>query len=1379
MADTKRLAPTAETLKMLLLRSGNKCAYPGCDHVVFNDKDKLVAECCHIEAALPGGERYNVNQTEENRRSIENLLFLCHKHHVETDDVNIYTVEKLKKIKQDHEDNFKENPPSASIASMNNVNQVLVSMTEIERSLKRVDIKQDLILTNQEDVKVLLERVIEDRVKFNKLIYKFPPNHFISEKDFGEKLTYYIPRELYTEKDWHLKISSFDDLISYQNNKKGDNNIIRAIVIADGGVGKTTFLQYWALDIANYGKFYPIYVSLRDCKSTDILQDYIYRRHPDMSEIKKCEHRSMVLLLDGFDEIGDSINAIKQINDLSRTFPNLHILLTCRRNSFFNQFSEFDLFLLSGITDKDILQYIQNLYPNGEIPYDHFIEEILSNGFQNLLYNPFYLKILIYCYLENKNSLKISKKELIDNLLIQRKSKDNLRRPDLQLGKRVNQRKNERYGLMIAFTMALMNQKSLSEDELLDLLGEDGFNLAIDSLPIKKSSQDNQNQYWDFEHNIFLEHLAASVVKELSFQKIIEFGTSHGKVKTKWKDILAHLLGILDMNNEREAELSQNLKGWLTQNDPKLLFNIEITQVDPNERSNIFLQIFHEFQERTLWIDTYDIDRKKMALFGESKNNIRYVFSEIENTNHHWRRRANAALIFNEFTFASLIDKEKKEISEQYIKAIKQVNQEEDNLLYYLLISFPFSYEDDIDDIVNYTQNIRSARTRAGLYTIIGKNNLQDKYLQILLSGLSNRLTQGNDGVSFDVSTGIKLSLMNLKDADSYSAFFSYLADDIDSTFDWFQYSQDELMHIVKRGITFFNDDILVSLVDLLKKQCFELYRNADVFNLFKENENVRISIINIFIDFLRKETDRNPIYQCCIILAFFIKNEDFPKIEAEPFPIEPFRYLYLYVDKNTEISINLKKLLKDKFDHEELEVPDKWAIRKKNEFDIYFTPMRFAQECLEIFDKVKDNKLDPYKLLTEYHSKEGTNYNLSIIQFLRWNFGDRVIISKEEVSNWINSNENKYLTYLNLQISENINRLNTEDKLPPAKYEFIKQWYDKNINSADFKITYTSEDKKQYTYESESLPLIRYMLTFNFDCPDVQLCDMLNRLDDNFNLITDKINDKNLLKKTILNTLGNFKEYNSFVLKNQIIYALNNKITESYPIIIDILKEDYLSFYKGSIIIIWLQNNLSSESLLEIKNNLNQDELLIICKNLIIKNTPNKAHSILLEIIKAPKDEKINLLAIDLLIWLKDPLGLQMSLEYSKEKGIISLNDPFYGHYSSLDLPDNYLLYDDMVIYPLLIEYLDFCFSKEGSLKRGRSRKIEGNIKFLASLSEMNYMLIIKSLKEFVDSKKDIYQNTEDLNFLIEDINKEYKEKQSKYFNFQDAKNICEELIK
>lgn len=1376
MANTKRLTPATETIKMLLLRSGNQCAFPGCNHVIFNDNDKLVSECCHIEAALPGGERFNSNQTDEERRSIENLLFLCHKHHVETDDVAVYTVEKLKEIKLNHENSFKENPPSVSIANMNNINKVLAFIDKIEATVIQIDNKQDAILTNQEKHKSDLARITEGLTQ--KKLDRFVSNHFISEIDFSEKLIYYIPRKLYTSMDWHLEIKNFNDLISYQQNKEGDNNIIRTIVIADGGVGKTTFLQHWALEIANYGKYYPVYISLRDCKSTDVLQDYIYRRHPDMVKIANNDHQSMVFLLDGFDEIGDSGNAIKQINDLSRTFPDIHILLTCRRNSFFNQITDFDLFLLSEITNKDIALYIQNSFPSEKIDCDHFFEEIVLNNFQNLVYNPFYLKILIKSYIENNKSLKISKKDLIDKLLAQRKDKDKIRRPDLELGKRVNQRKNEKYGLMIAFCMALMNQRSLSEDDLLDLLSEDGFNMAIDSLPIKKSSNTDNIQYWDFEHNIFLEHLAASVLKGLSFEQIIEYTTSEEKVNDKWKDILAHLLGILDMSNAKEDDLCRRLENWLVENEPKLLFNLESSQITSNEKSKIFIQAFQEYQEKALWIDTYDIDSKKMALFGESEENVQYVFSEISNTSYHWRRRANAALIFKEFSFNSMDEKTKMDISKQYVKAIMQADQGNDNLLYYLITSFPFCYEDDINDIVKYTQDIRSARTRSALYHIIGKNDLQDKYIQILLSGLSNRNTQGNDGVSFNVSTGIKLSLMKLKEADSYVAFFSYLASDINSTFDWFQYSQDEVIHIMKKGITFLNDDILVSLVELVKKQCFELYRNSDIFNLLKENENIRISIVDFLIDSLRKETESNPIYLNCIVLAFFLKNDDFQKILSEAYPIEIFRYLYLYVDKSTELGVQLKKHLKDKFDHEEIEVPNIWDLRRKAQFDIHFEPERFTKECLELFDNFIDNKLDPYQLLTDYHSREGSSYNLSIIQFLRRIFGDGKKISKKEVSSWINKYEDKFFTYLNDRISEDITNSKEGINLSPTQMEFIKQWYYENIKYTNFNTTFDPENKDRFYYAPKSVALIRYMQKFDLDCPDDRLCEMLNRLDDNFDYIIAKIKDNQLLIESIMSNLVMFREYNSFSIKNQIIYALKNKITDAYPLIIEILKDDSLKLYKNSIIITWMQNNLPPEPLLEIKTYLNQNDLLVLCKELIFRRFNHEAHSILLDIIKSPIDEKIRLSVIDLLIWLKDPLGLQLSLDYSIEKGTVSLHDPFYGRGSPYEVPDNYLMYDDISIYPLLNKYLELSFSEDVKSRRGRSRKIEGNIKYLASLSEENYQMIIISLRNLIDTKIDIYKDIEDIYFLIEDIIKEYRENHARSYNLDEAKEICEKYI-
>ncbi|MCJ8208561.1 tetratricopeptide repeat protein [Mucilaginibacter sp. RS28] len=145
----QRLSPSSETIKKLLLRSGNECAFPGCTEVLFNDKNKLVAECCHIEAALPGGERYNPNQSDEACRSYDNLLFLCHKHHVETDDVSLFPVDALKKIKKDHESRFSEKPFAISD---NYIEQVIKSFEEILETIKDTSARVKRIDENLSDL---------------------------------------------------------------------------------------------------------------------------------------------------------------------------------------------------------------------------------------------------------------------------------------------------------------------------------------------------------------------------------------------------------------------------------------------------------------------------------------------------------------------------------------------------------------------------------------------------------------------------------------------------------------------------------------------------------------------------------------------------------------------------------------------------------------------------------------------------------------------------------------------------------------------------------------------------------------------------------------------------------------------------------------------------------------------------------------------------------------------------------------------------------------------------------------------------------------------------------------------------------------------------
>lgn len=104
----KRLAPTRDTLRELYLKSGNRCAFPGCKKSLFNIKGVFVGQICHIEAAEPSGERFNEKQTNEQRRAPANLVLMCYDHHVETDDVDKFPVAAMVRIKTEHEKKFSD-----------------------------------------------------------------------------------------------------------------------------------------------------------------------------------------------------------------------------------------------------------------------------------------------------------------------------------------------------------------------------------------------------------------------------------------------------------------------------------------------------------------------------------------------------------------------------------------------------------------------------------------------------------------------------------------------------------------------------------------------------------------------------------------------------------------------------------------------------------------------------------------------------------------------------------------------------------------------------------------------------------------------------------------------------------------------------------------------------------------------------------------------------------------------------------------------------------------------------------------------------------------------------------------------------------------------
>ena len=104
------MAPPLREKKILLIRSGNKCAFPGCQAPLVksaaNGKTAVITgEIAHIVSSTPDGPRgsHYLPFGEHDRHT--NLIGLCAEHHTIVDSqLHVYTVEVLRQMKQQHEE---------------------------------------------------------------------------------------------------------------------------------------------------------------------------------------------------------------------------------------------------------------------------------------------------------------------------------------------------------------------------------------------------------------------------------------------------------------------------------------------------------------------------------------------------------------------------------------------------------------------------------------------------------------------------------------------------------------------------------------------------------------------------------------------------------------------------------------------------------------------------------------------------------------------------------------------------------------------------------------------------------------------------------------------------------------------------------------------------------------------------------------------------------------------------------------------------------------------------------------------------------------------------------------------------------------------------
>lgn len=101
---------SVKTRKMLWGKAANRCALPECRKELVMDETEtddpsIIGEECHIIAREDDGPRGNPDFPKEQRDLYSNLILMCNTHHKVIDDQkNFYSAQRLKEIKNNHEE---------------------------------------------------------------------------------------------------------------------------------------------------------------------------------------------------------------------------------------------------------------------------------------------------------------------------------------------------------------------------------------------------------------------------------------------------------------------------------------------------------------------------------------------------------------------------------------------------------------------------------------------------------------------------------------------------------------------------------------------------------------------------------------------------------------------------------------------------------------------------------------------------------------------------------------------------------------------------------------------------------------------------------------------------------------------------------------------------------------------------------------------------------------------------------------------------------------------------------------------------------------------------------------------------------------------------
>ncbi|HEY4196633.1 MAG TPA: hypothetical protein VGM63_13910, partial [Mucilaginibacter sp.] len=341
----------------------------------------------------------------------------------------------------------------------------------------------------------------------------------------------------------------------------------RICLIGDAYQGKSFYLRQTAYELMLAGlRIQPLFLEIKksNVQPVETLLELYYQ------EWKDIPFKEIVLFIDGLDEVPTEkfIETVNNISQFSHAYPAVNIVVSCRK-LFFNHYNienrldRFEIYHIAPLDSEAIDTYLEEQLKKQK----HDFRDAASHAnVVGMLYHPFYFLSLVAQFKQPPHKISGSRIAILRDFIEQA----NQRSLDRQTtGSEMVKQDSRQFKNVIdklALALQLAGKNAFDDEDMQELFSTD------ERLLLKHNSLlDVSGNSWSFTNAMFQEHLAASLISKMSFDKIISLcsvGRITPKIKTKWIQTISTVLSLLDYN----APLFQQLFAFIQKDNIELIF---------------------------------------------------------------------------------------------------------------------------------------------------------------------------------------------------------------------------------------------------------------------------------------------------------------------------------------------------------------------------------------------------------------------------------------------------------------------------------------------------------------------------------------------------------------------------------------------------------------------------------------------------------------------------------------------------------------------------------------------------------------------------------------------------------------------------------------